>query len=139
MFRNATPRTNRTDSGSYLKRREFGEFCDGEHIEQIRCTPNTHTGTGLVERTIRTIKSLTRANLEDGLTFEESVQLAIKTIRQTPHHTLKMTPFQMHQGRTAITNLIGQPECLLFFWKKTLTKFQLDLRNCRFPQKTTLT
>ena len=81
-----------------------------------------------MERTIRTIKSLTRANLQDGLTFEESVQLATKTIRQTPHQTLKMTPFQLHLGwkpRTAITNLIGQPECLLFNWKKTLTKYIL--------------
>ena len=69
-----------------------------------------HTGTGQVGRTKRTIKSLNRANLEDGLTFEESVQLAIKTIRQTLHNTLKMTPYQMHSGRksrTPITNLIG--------------------------------
>ena len=43
-----------------------------------------------MERTIRTIKSLTRAKLQDGLNFEESVQLAIKTIRQTPNNTLKM-------------------------------------------------
>ena len=79
-------------------------------------TPNLHTGTGLVERTIRTIKSLTKANMADSLTFEESIQLAIKTIRQTPHSRLKMTPFQMHFGRkprTALTNLIGKPDCLL--------------------------
>ena len=69
--------------------------------------------------------SLRRANLQDGLTFEESVHLAIKTIRQTLHYTLKTTPFQLHPGRkprTAITNLIGQPECLLSNGKKTLTK-----------------
>ena len=39
-----------------------------------------------------------------------------------------MTPFQMHFGRkphTAITNLIGQPECLLSNWKKTLTYYVL--------------
>ena len=92
----------------------------------MRCTPNLHTGTGQVERTIRTIKSLTRANMADGLTFEEGVNLAIKTIRQTPHSKLNMTPFQMHFGRkprTAITNLIGWPECLLSNWKKTLTNY----------------
>ena len=51
----------------------------------------------MVERTIRTIESLTRANLENGLTFEESVSMAIKTIRQTPHNTQKMTPFQLEK------------------------------------------
>ena len=82
----------------------------------------------MVERTIRTIKSLTRANVEDNITFEESVNKAIKTIRQTQHSTLKITPFQLHYGRkprTPITNLIGQPNCLLAKWKKTLTNYIL--------------
>ena len=64
--------------------------------------------------------------MADGSIFEEIVNLAIKTIKQTPHSKLNMTPFQMHFGRkhrTAITNLIGQPECLLSNWKKTLTNY----------------
>ena len=125
---NGTPQTIRTDNGSCSKSKEFKEYCNGENITRIRCTPKLHTGTGLVERTIRTIKSLTRANLEDDLTFEESVNKAIKTIRQTQHSTLKMTPFQLHYGRkprTPITNLIGQPNCLLTNWKKTLTNYIL--------------
>ena len=64
--------------------------------------------------------------MADGLVFEEKVQLAIKAIRQTPHSRLNMTPFQMHLGRkprTALTNLIGKPECLLFNWKRTLTNY----------------
>ena len=116
----------RTDNGSCFKSNEFKKFCTGENIKRIRCTPNLHTGSGLVERTIRTIKSLTRATMADGLIFEDSVQLAIKTIRQTPHSRLNMTPFQMHLGRkprTALTNLIGKPECLLSNWKRTLTKY----------------
>ena len=62
--------------------------------------------------------------MADGLTFEDSVQSAIKTIRETPHNRLKMTPFQMHFGRkprTALTNLIGKPDCLLSNWKRTIT------------------
>ena len=115
-----TPRSIRTDNGSCFKSNEFKEFCDRENIKRIRCTPSLHTGTGQVERTIRTIKSLTRANMADGSIFEESVDLAIETIRQTPHSKLNMTPFRMHFGqkpRTAITNLIGQPDCLLSNWK----------------------
>ena len=64
--------------------------------------------------------------MADGLKFEDSVQLAIKTIRQTPYSRLNMTPFQMHLGRkprTALTNLIGKLECLLSNWKKTLTNY----------------
>ena len=64
--------------------------------------------------------------MADGLPLEGGVQLAVKTIRQTPHTKLNMTPFQMHLGkkpRTAITNLIGQQECLLSYWKKTLTNY----------------
>ena len=66
--------------------------------------------------------------MADGLTFEDSVQLAIRTIRQTPHSKLKMTPFQMHLGRkprTALINLIDKPECLLSNWKRTLTNYIL--------------
>ena len=64
--------------------------------------------------------------MADGLTFEDSVQLAIKTIRQTPLSRLNMTPFRMHLGRrprTALTTLIGKPECLLSNWKRTLTNY----------------
>ena len=123
---NGTPQCIRTDNGSCFKSNEFKKFCNGENIKPIRCTPNLHTGTGLVERMIRTIKSLTRANMADGLKFEDSVQLAIKTIRQTPHSRLNMTPFQMPLGRkprTALINLIGKPECLLSNWKRTLTNY----------------
>ena len=124
---NGTPRRVRTDNGSCFKNKDFRKICDGEHIDRIPCTPNLRTGTGLVERTIRTIRSLKGANLQDGYIFEESVQLAIKTTRQMLlHNRLKMTPFQLHlrrKPRTAITNLNGQPECLLSIWKKILTKY----------------
>ena len=126
---NGTPRSVRTDNDSCFKSNEFEEFCNQEIIKRIRCTTNLHTGTGQVERTIRTIKSLTRVNMADGLTFEEGVKLAIKTIRQTPHSKLNMTPFQMHYGRkprTAITNLIGRPECLLSNWKKIIDQLRFS-------------
>ena len=113
---NRIPRTICTNNGSCFKSQELKNCCNGKNIKRIRCTPNLHAGNGLVEKTIRTVKSLTRANLENGLPFEESIQLAIKTIEQTPPTTLKMTPFQMHLGlkaRTSITNLIGQPAFLL--------------------------
>ena len=63
-----------TKSKSHRQRQLFQNsgiqnYCNGEIIQRIRCTPNLHTGTRLVERTIRTIKFLTRAHLQDGLNF----------------------------------------------------------------------
>ena len=123
---NGTPRSIRTDNGSCFKNNEFKEFYNREIIKRIRCKPNVHTCTGQVERTIRTNKSLTRAIMAEGVIFEESVNLAIKAIGQTPHSKLNMTPFQMHFGqklRTATTNLIGKLDSLLSNWKKTLTNY----------------
>ena len=65
-----TPRSIRTDNDSCFKSIIFKKICSRENIKRIRCTPNLHTGTGQVERTIRTIKSLTRANMADGLIFD---------------------------------------------------------------------
>ena len=66
--------------------------------------------------------------MADGLTFEESVKLAIKTIRQNPQSKLNMMPFQMHfwhKPRTAKTNIIGRPVFLQSNWKNTLTNYVL--------------
>ena len=59
---NGTPRTLRTDNCSCcsgFKSNYFKTFCAGENIKRIQCTPNLHTGTGLVEKTILSIKSST--------------------------------------------------------------------------------
>ena len=105
---------------------EFKSFCKQEYIQRIRSTPNLHTGTGLVERTIRTIKDLIRANLQDGLLFSHSLMAAIKTIRMTPNSRLKLTPFELHKGRnprTTITNALNQNNCLLSNWRKLINKY----------------
>ena len=137
---NGTPRCIKTDSGSCFKSNEFKKFGSNENIKRIRCTPNLHTGTGLVERTIRTIESSTRANMADGIIFEDSVQLAIETTRQTPHSRLNMTPFQMHLGRkprTSLINLIGKPEVYYLTGSEHQPIiFQHNRRNCRYSQST---
>ena len=134
---NGTPRTFRTDNGKSFESKDFKEFRDDENIKSIRCTQKLHTGTGLVERTIGSIKSLPRAKLEDGKPFEESVLLAIRTISHAPHNTLKLTPIQVHLGwkpGTAITNLNGQSSCLPSNWNQTLTKYNLAQWNCKYSQ-----
>ena len=123
---NGTPKSIRTDNATCFISEEFKLFCKREGIQRIRSTPHLHTGTGLVERTIRTIKDLIRANTQDGLSFSDSLMLAIKTIRMTPNSKLKLTPFELHKGRkprTAITNMLYRDECLLSNWKKLITKY----------------
>ena len=127
---NDAPTVIRTNNGSCFKSQEFKNYCNGENIQPVQCTPNLHMRTGRVERTIRTIKSLTRANLPpDGLNFEENMNLANKSSRQTPHSALKMTPFQMHFGRkprTSNINMIVQPNYLLSNWKKLYNQIRFS-------------
>ena len=44
-----------------------------------------HTATGLVERTIQTLKNLLLANLEDGISLTESLNRALHVMRFTVH------------------------------------------------------
>ena len=121
-----TPKSIRTDNATCFKSDEFKSYCKQEYIHRIRSTPNLRTGTGLVERTIRTIKDLIRANLQDGLSFSHSLMTAIKSIRMTPNNHLKLTPFELHKGRkprTTITNASNQNNCLLSNWEKLTNKF----------------
>ena len=123
---NGVPKLIRTDNATCFKSDEFKSFCSRERIKRVRSTPNLHTGTGLVERTIRTIKDLIRTNTQDGLCFNESLNEAIKTMRMTPNTKLKITPFELHMGRTPrtiITNTLNQENCLLLNWKKVITKY----------------
>ena len=80
----------------------------------------------MVERTFKSLKGYIRANIEDGLPFNQSVIEAIKAIRMSTTQTTKQTPFQLHYGRkprNAITNMTNTGTCLLSDWKKTLNKY----------------
>ena len=48
-----------------------------------------HTGNGVVERSIQTLKNLIIANLEDGQNLTDSVNRALRVMR-----------FTIHTGRT---------------------------------------
>ena len=73
------------------------------------CTPRMHTGNGAVHKVIQTLKNLQIANLEDGIGLTESVNRALRVMRFTIHTGLKVTPFELHQGRkprTELTNIV---------------------------------
>ena len=51
--------------GAFISK-EYKQFGKGRNIEIEYCTPRMHTGNGVVERSIQTLKNLIVANLEDG-------------------------------------------------------------------------
>ena len=68
-------------------------------------TPNLHTGTGVVERTIQSRKNLKKANLEEKQNLHESLNKALYVVRFTIHSELKKTPFEIQFGRKPGTRL----------------------------------
>ena len=62
-------------------------------------------GTGLVERTIQSLKKLVLDNLEDDQNLRESVNRALYVLRFTIHSETKKTPFETHFGRAQRTRL----------------------------------
>ena len=53
--------------------------------------PNLHTGTGLVERIIQSMKNLIKANLENKQNLHGSLNKALYVLRFTIHSELKKT------------------------------------------------
>ena len=87
------PKQTKSDNGGAFISKEYIEYCKTHNINRIYGTTNLHTGTGLVERTIQSLKNLTLANLEDNQNLRESVNRALYVLRFTIHSETKKTPF----------------------------------------------
>ena len=102
------PKSIKTDKGSAFIAKEFSKYCNENNITRKYGTANLHTGTGLAERTIQSMKNLLKANLEDGTNLRNSLDKALHLLRFTTHSELQKTPFELHFGRkprTKLTNL----------------------------------
>ena len=99
------PKTIKSDNGSAFISREYKSFCKEYNIIRRYGTPNQHTGTGLVERTIQSLRSLTKTNLEETQNLLESLNKALYVLRFTIHSETKKTPFELHFGREPGTKL----------------------------------
>ena len=71
--------------GSAFISKENKNFWSEQNIIREYGTPNFHTGTGLVERTIQSLKNLIKANLEYGI----YVKPKQSTIRTPIHHACR--------------------------------------------------
>ena len=115
------PEKIKSDKGGAFVSKEYREFCKNRNIEIEYCTPRVHTGNGVVERAIQTLKNLIIANLEDGISLTESVNRALHVMRFTIHTGLKLTPFELHHGRkprTELTNIVKDGKSYLSNWSE---------------------
>ena len=99
------PEKIKSDRGSAFISKEYKNFCNEQNIIRKYGTPNLHTGTGLVERTIQSLKNLVKANLEGTQNLHESLNKALYVLRFTTHTEMKKTPFEQHFGRKPRTKL----------------------------------
>ena len=115
------PEKVKSDRGGAFISKEYKQFCKDRNIEIEYCTPRMHTGNGVVERSIQTLKNLIITNLEDGKNLTESINRALRVMRFTIHTGLKITPFELHHGRkprTELTNIIKDGRTFLSNWSE---------------------
>ena len=95
------PHSIRTDYGSGFKNYLVQEFCSSRGIKHILSPVGDHRGSGLVERSIQTIKrKLGTAKLDPNFkNFKETIQQIIEDIHKSNHWVLKKSLFELHFGR----------------------------------------
>ena len=79
------PKKIKSDKGGAFISDEYQEFCKNRSIKIEYCKPRIHTGYGVVERAIQTLRNLVITNMEDGQSFPESVNRALRVMRFTVH------------------------------------------------------
>ena len=99
------PKKIKSNRGGAFISREFQEYCTKRNIELQFGTANLHTGTGLVERTIQSLKNLIKANMKDKLDLKSSLDRALKVLRFTKKNGSDKSPFELHFGRKPNTEL----------------------------------
>ena len=115
------PEKVKSDKGGAFISKEYREFCKNRNIESEYCTPRIHTGNGVVERAIQTLKNLVLTNIEDGQNLTESINRALPVMRFTVHTGLNKTPFELHHGRkprTELTNIVKDGKTFLSDWSE---------------------
>ena len=63
------------ESGAFISK-DYQKNCKSQNINYNYGTENLVTGTGLVEKTIQSLKNITLANLKDGIILRGSVNRA---------------------------------------------------------------
>ena len=76
-----------------------------KYIEIEYSPPGVHSGTGAVERAIKTLKNLIIAILEAEIGFTKSISQALRINRFTIHTGIKVSSLHKHHGKKPRTEL----------------------------------
>ena len=82
---------------------EIQNFCNYEGIELIKSPVKDHRATGMVERTIGSIKSYVLTYLQENKNYKFS--RALSPLCFVPQSKTKITSFEAYYGREAKTAL----------------------------------
>ena len=95
------PHSIRTDHGSGFKNYLVQDFCSNRGIKHFLSPVGDHRGSGLVERSIQTIKrKLGVAQLDPNFkNLKDTTHQILEDIRKSNHSVLKKSPFELHFGQ----------------------------------------
>ena len=95
------PHSIRIDHGAGFKNNLVQEFCSNRGIKHILSPFGDHRGSGLVERTIQTIKrKLGVAKLDPNFkNLKDTIHQILEDIRKSNHSVLEKSPFELHFSR----------------------------------------
>ena len=101
------PKSILTEHGSGFKSAVLKKCCNNLGIEHVFCPIGDHRGSGLVERTIQTIKRKLGTEAFSPLykNLNHSLHTILEELKKSKHATLKMSPFDQKLGRKPNTVL----------------------------------
>ena len=94
-----------SDNGSAFFSKEYKNFSKETNIIRKYGTPNLHTGAGLFERVIQSLKNLIKTNLEDIQKLREKLTIGL-CLPFSCTLGNKENPFELHFGREPGTNYL---------------------------------
>ena len=127
----------RCDQAQAFKAKEFKIFSKNKNIKLNLAPVGDHSGTGMVERLIQTIKHRSAVlDIDPNWNMETlSTRLAsiIENIRLIPNKTTRTTPFEAHFGRKLnieLSNIVTKPSLV----NLSNTKLKIRCLGKRLPR-----
>ena len=121
------PRKLHMDQATGFFSNDIQSFCNYEGIELIKSPVKDHRATGMVERTIGSIKNYVLTYLQENQIYKFGVMIsrALSALRFVPHSKTKLTTFEAYHGReanTAFRNLTKKPSLKNLNWDNVVNQ-----------------